>query len=387
MKKKSVFLIVAAALAIVAIMVSIRLSKKESDKYLIGVIGPLSGEGASYGIAMKQGIEMAIEEINSRGGINGVSLEAVYEDDKLLPKEGVSAFGKLVSAYTIPVIIGSAASRVTLSIAPIAEQQKVVLISPISTTDELKDAGDYIFRNVPPNHMQGKTAAQFVMHYLKRAKAAILYKNDDYGSNLATSFREYFRSGGTIVFDESYEITQRDFRNVLSKLKQTEPEVVFMPGNYQDNALILKQAREAGVTIPFIGGDGAFSTELINLAGATAAEGSYYTMMGIPKSAEVETFIANFKKKYATSEEPNVFALYAYDAMMIIVKSIEMGGYSSEGIKNALYTIEYQGVTGLLKFDQYGEVDKPYSIYTVKDGKFTLLDWNPNPEQNSPSKQ
>ncbi len=379
MNRKAVLWIL-GLLALVVIAIGIYSTQKRdagAETLKIGVIAPLTGEGADYGNAMKQGIEMAIAEINAKGGINGRKLEAVYEDDKLQPKEGVSAFRKLVTMHKVPVIIGSAASRVTLSIAPVAEEQRVVLLSSISTADALRDAGDYIFRNVPPNRLQGRTAAQFVLQYLQRKRAGLIYKNDDYGASLAEAFRQYYREGGgTIVFDEPYGVDQQDFRPLLSKLKAAQPEVVFMPGNYQDNAIILKQARELGLTMPFIGGDGAFSTELIKLAGK-AAENSYYTMMGVPKNERVEAFVRDFKSRYNTQEEPNVFVFYAYDAMMVVAKAIEKGGYNAEGIKNALYTVDHDGITGPIKFDQYGEVDKSYSIYTVKNNQFVLLDWQP----------
>lgn len=347
------------------------------DAYRIGVIAPLTGEGASYGEAMKQGIDLAIEEVNASGGVNGHHLQAVYEDDKLESKEGVAAFNKLVSTSKVPVIIGSAASKVTLSIAPMAEKSHVVLFSSISTADELKNAGDYIFRDVPTNSMQGKTAAAFVADNLKAPNVAILYKNDDYGANLAGSFREDVKKHNTpIVFDEAYDSQQKDFRNVLSRLQSTKPAVVFFPGNYQDNALILKQAREAGISVPFVGGDGAFSEELIKIAG-DAAGNSYFTMMGIPKSKTVEEFVAKYTAKYG-KQEPNVFVYYAYDALMMVADAIKAGGYTADGIKTALYSLHHNGLTGETHFDSLGEVSKPYSIYTVRNGKFDLLDWRPS---------
>jgi len=351
--------------------------KEAEQVYRIGVIAPLTGEGASYGEAMKQGIELAIEEVNQGGGVNGHQLQPIYEDDKLEAKEGVAAFNKLVSTSNVPVIIGSAASRVTLSIAPVAEERHVVLFSSISTADELKDAGDYIFRNVPPNSGQGKTAAAFVADSLKAPNVAILYKNDDYGANLAASFRAYVKGRNIpVVFDEAYDPSQKDFRNLLSLLQSTKPAVVFFPGNYQDNALILKQAREAGIGVPFVGGDGGFSDELIKIAG-NAARNSYFTMMGIPKSKTVDDFVARHKKKYG-QQEVNVFVYYAYDALKMVADAIKQGGYTAGGIKTALYALQYDGLTGETRFDSSGEVDKPYSIYTVHDGKFDLLDWRPS---------
>lgn len=354
-----------------------RSQPKEEDVHRIGVIAPLTGEGASYGEAMRQGIDMAIEQVNANGGINGHRLQVIYEDDKMETKEGIAAFNKLVSTSHVPVIIGSAASKVTLSLAPLAEERRVVLFSSISTADEVKDAGDFIFRNVPTNSGQGKTAAMFVADHLHAPNVAILYKNDDYGTNLATSFRTDLKTRNIpVVFDQAYDPLQKDFRNLLSQLQASKPSVVFFPGNYQDNALILKQAREAGINVPFVGGDGGFSDELMNIAGEAAAN-SYFTMMGIPKNKTVQDFVARYAQKYG-EQEPNVFVYYAYDALMMVAEAIKKGGYDAEGIKAALYSLRHNGLTGETHFDRFGDVDKPYSIYTVREGKFDLLDWRPS---------
>jgi len=368
----------------VAILASLLISvncKQESQTIKIGVIAPLTGEGATYGAAMRRGIDLGIEEINNKGGINGRKIQAIYEDDKLSPKEGINAFNKIARIQKIPVIIGSAASRVTLAIAPFAEKNKVVLLSPISTTDRLKDAGDYIFRNVPPNSYQGRTAAHFIREELKKERAAIFNKNDEYGTDLSEGFKEVFLSlGGRIVLQESYDPGQRDFKSNLIKIKSTQPDVIYFPGNYEESGIILKQAKELGIDAIFVGGDGSYSPELLKIAGKSA-EGSYYTLMALPQveSDLIRNFKENFRKKYG--EEPGVYDAYSYDALMIIVEAIKIGGYNSEGIKKALYSIEYKGVTGLTKFDEYGEVDKPYAIYVVNQGKFVPYPWTPKLEK------
>ena len=351
--------------------------ESESLSYKIGVIGPLTGEGATYGAAMRRGIDLAVEEINKKGGIGGKKLLPVYEDSKLSPKEGLNAFNKLAQIEKVPVIIGAAASRVTLAITPLAQRNKIVLFSSISTADELKYAGDYFFRNIPPNSVQGETAAFFVLEFLKARNAAIFYKNDDYGKNLAITFRETFvKLGGKIVFEDNYNPGQTDFRGDLVKIKNAHPEVVFFPGNYQESGIILKQARELNLKATFLGGDGSYSPELIHIAGK-AAENSYYTLMGMDFEAPlVKGFRRSFREKYG--EEPDVYSAYAYDALKTIAEAIRIGGYSSEGIKNALKHIKFIGVTGVTKFDKYGEVNKPYFIVMVKNGKFEFLRWRPS---------
>ena len=347
---------------------------QEKQKIIkIGVIGPFTGEGATYGAAMKRGIELAVEEVNTQGGLLNREVQTIYEDSRLNPKDAINAFTKLVNSDKVQVIIGAAASKVTLNLAPFAEKAKVVLISSISTADKLKDAGDYIFRDVPPNLQQGISAAKFVKYTLKKNRAVIFYKNDDYGISLAKAFEDYFKKiGGNILLVESYQPNQTNFRNQLSKISKVNPEVVFFPGNYEDTGKILKQARELKINADFVGGDGSYSPELIKIAGA-AAEGSYFTVMALPPDTSqiFSTFRRRFIEKYG--EEPDVYSVYSYDAAMVIFKAIKAAGkYNGPDIKDQLYKIKYSGITGLIQFDQFGEVKKDYAIYTVKNGKFIL---------------
>jgi branched-chain amino acid transport system substrate-binding protein len=284
----------------------------------------------------------------------------------------------------VPVIIGAFGSSVTLAIAPVAERNKVVLISASSTADKIRDAGDYIFRNVPPNARQAQTAVEFCLERLKAKRAAILYINNDYGISLRDEFKRRFqRAGGSIVAVEAYNPGARDFRSQLVKIKAAGPTVVFYPGHYQESGLILKQAKELGLKATFVGGDGSFAPELIQIAG-NAAEGSYYTMMAMGYGVadeEIKKFVTAFKRKYG--EEPSVYAAYAYDALKLIADAIRRGGYTADGIKNALYeTKDFKGVTGITRFDKNGEVDKPFYIYEVKKGKFQLTDWIPGGDKD-----
>jgi len=346
--------------------------KKDSGEIRIGVITPLSGEGATYGEATKRGADLAVEEINKAGGIQGSKVRLIYEDDKIDPQEGAKAIQKLISIDKVPIILGAFGSSVTLAIAPIAEREHVVLFSASSTADAIKDAGDYIFRNVPPNSQQGKSAAEFAIDKLNAKYASVLFMNNDYGISLSKSFEGSFtQKGGNILSIDSYSAGDRDFRAQLAKIKNQTPDVIFYPGHYQESGLILKQAKELGIKVPFVGGDGSYSPELLTIAG-NSAEGSYYTLMAMGYGVaddEIKEFMRAFKAKY--NAEPDVYSAYAYDAMRIIIDAIGNGGYTSEGIKRALYAINnFKGVTGFTSFDQFGEVDKQFYIYVVWQGTF-----------------
>jgi branched-chain amino acid transport system substrate-binding protein len=347
-----------------------------SDMLRIGCITALTGDGAAYGIAEQRGLALAAEEINQAGGIDGKRIRVLCEDDQLNPSAGLDAMRKLIDADKVPVIIGAGGSSVTLALAPIAERRKVVLFSPSSTADAIKDAGDYVFRNVPSNNTQGDSAAAFARKQLTASNAAIFQMNNDYGLSLGSSFKAAFEAaGGKIVSVASYDAGTADFRGELAKIRDLAPDVVFFPGYAEDSGLILKQARELGIKSTFIGGDGSYSPTLIKVAGP-AAEGSYYTVMGMAVGSadqKIDRFIAAYKAKYGTA--PQLSSAYAYDALLTIAEAIRRGGYSGERIKNALYQISFDGITGTTRFDRFGDVDKPWGVYEVKNGTFVLKAW------------
>lgn len=337
---------------------------KKAEEVTIGVIAPLTGDGATYGAAMKRGFELATA---------GRNIRLIYEDSKLQPKEGVTAIQKLISQDKVKVVFGAAASGVTLAMAPIAERNGVILFSSISTTDELKNAGQYVFRNVPRNEIQGVTAADFVHDVLKCKRPAILKKNDEYGTNLADSFADRIAAlGDTVVFDEAYNPGETDFRTTITKIKKQNPGMVYIPGNYQEVAVFLVQAKEAGLKVPLVGGDGSYSPELINLAG-DAANGSYYTMMAVKKQPFYDSFEAAFKAKY--NRDPDVYDAYAYEAGIILLTAIDSVGYDATKIKDFLLKHRFEeSLTGPLTFDEFGEVNRQYGIVTVKNGQFEFLE-------------
>lgn len=357
--------------------------KKDDQSYKIGVITPLTGTRATYGAATKRGVDLAAEKINKQGGVNGVRIDIIYEDSQGEPALATNALQKLINVNNVPVVLGAFRSAETQAIAPIAEKQKVILFSASSTADDIKYAGDYIFRNVPTNSDQGTTAALFVLQFLEKKKAAVLYQNDDYGKSLAEAFiRSFQERGGSVVVKETFESKQRDYKTVLAKVKQKRPEVVFFPGNYEECAIILKQARELRFMEPFVGGDGAYSPQLFEIGGR-AVENSYYTLMAMGYGISddlIEFFRRSFIEKYA--EEPDVYSAYAYDAIITIAEAIKQSAYSADSIKGALYRMEFKGITGITRFDSYGEVTKPYYLYQAKKGNFELLRWTPTFAEN-----
>jgi len=332
----------------------------------IGIILDLSGPAASDNAKIKKGIELALEEINSRGGIKGRKIELVWEDDKCDPKEGVSAFHKLMSLYKFPVIIGGSCSSVTLAIAPIAEKNKVVLISPYSSNPQLTEAGDYIFRTVPSDVFEANLEAEFIFQELGLKKIAILYINNDYGKGLANVLSSRFKEvGGEVLIEEPYALKESDFRVHLTKIKGKDPELIYIAGYQQALINILKQIKELGITTRLMANTLIEDPQVIKKVG-DAAEGVITGSVFFDPSGE---FQSKFQKKYG--EKPGTLEAVGYDTLKLVAKAIEKGGYESEKIKNALYRIEYNGALGHLTFDENGDINWPkLVIKIVKNGKF-----------------
>lgn len=375
--KKLIGAIIIAILLLSIIVVSGCVRKPKEVK--IGAILPLTGDAAAWGERAKEGIDMAVDELNKAGGIKGVPVEVIYEDSKAVPKEGVNAMKKLVTVDNVQVVIGDVVSSVTLAIAPIANENKVVVISPSASAPEVTDAGEYIFRNWPSDVYEGRVIAKFAYNDLNIENIAILYINNDYGASLKDVVAKTFEEqGGKVLVVDNYFEDATDFRTQLTKIKHKNPEAIYIISYYKDGALILQQAKEIGIQSRFLGASAIEDPKLLEIVG-DAAEGLIYPVSSgyDPNSEEdiVQEFKKTFKDKYG--EEPAYLNAQAYDATKIVALSIEKGGFSGEEIQKAMSQIkDYPGVTGKTTFDENGDVIKQMLIKTVKNGKFVLYESN-----------
>jgi branched-chain amino acid transport system substrate-binding protein len=279
----------------------------------------------------------------------------------------------LIFVDKVPAIVGPVGSSVTLAVAPIAEKEKVVIVSPTATNPRIRTAGDYVFRVVSSDALQGKVLAEVAFAKLGARRAAVLYMNNDYGVGLKDVFEKTFAAlGGSIVASEGFQGGDKDFRTQLTKFKARNSDVIFLPGHHTETGLALKQARELGLNVPFLGGDGSLRPELITIAG-NAAEGSVFSTMswGTGTADEaVQSFVSAFEKKYG--KKPGVFSALAYDATKVVALAIERGGVTGPEIQAAMAKIkDFKGATGVTSFDEYGEVEKPFSVFIVRGGEFT----------------
>ena len=347
-----------------------------SDKIKVGLNFELSGAVASYGQAEVQGIELAIEQINSAGGIDGKLIELIKRDNKSDAAETTSIATFLATQEKVSVILGAATSGLTKAQVPVANQYKVPLISPSATADDVTNDGvnvqPFAYRVSFIDSFQGITMANFASKDLNKLRAVILGdQSSDYAKGLAETFSAQFKSnGGTVVAQEAYVSGEQDFNGVLTRVAQMDFDVLFVPGYYQEVGLIIKQAREAGITTPILGGDGFDSPVLFELAGKDALYDVYFSQAysSLDQDPMVTKFIADFKAKYGV--EPNAFSALGYDTALLAVDAIRRAGSSDpEKINEALAsTVNFQGVTGSITVDKWHNAVKSAVVLEIQDG-------------------
>lgn len=341
---------------------------EKSNTIKLGSIGPLSGGVAVYGTEARNAIELAVEEINAAGGVNGQNFELISEDDEGNPEKSVSAYKKLVTKDGVKLIVGSLTSGCTLAITPLAQAQKVVLVAPAATNPAITDAGDYIFRACYTDPFQGTVGAKFAAENLGTKRAAILYDvGNDYSVGLTDNFvKKFTEEGGEIVAKESYTTGDKDFNAQLTKIKNANPDVVYLPDYYGTVALISKQLRAQGITTPTIGPDGWDG--LAEGAGDELLNGFYSNHYASDSSDEkVQKFAAAYKAKFGTA--PTSFAALAYDSVYMIKDAIAAAGSAEpDKVRDALEKTNGDYVTGHMTFDEHHNPVKTAVILEFKKG-------------------
>jgi branched-chain amino acid transport system substrate-binding protein len=369
--KKVVSMLSAALVGMMALS-SFGCAKKESNTVKIGGIFPLSGSVAVYGVECKNGIDLAIEEINAAGGINGKQIVLISEDDEGNPEKTVSAYKKLTTKDGVKLLIGSLTSGCTQAVTKLAQAQKVVQLAPAATAPAVTDAGNFIFRACFIDPFQGTVGGKFAVETLGSKKAAILYDvGNDYSVGLTENFEKSFvANGGAVVAKESYSTGDKDFNAQLTKIKNAKPDVVYLPDYYGTVALIAKQLRAQGITTPIVGADGWDG--LTENAGDEVLNGFYSNHYASDSTDEnVKKFVAAFNTKY--NKDPNAFAALGYDCVYLLKDAIiKAGSTDSEAVRAALESTDGQYVTGHLTFDaKHNPVKSAVMLELVKgaDGK------------------
>ncbi len=376
MNKKAFWLVGIVFAAVIVAVVAINRSREDGRNVTIGAILPLTGDAGSYGVGLKRGMDTALEHVNAAGGINGRNLVIKVEDSQADPAKAVSAFNKLRSVDRVPMVLGDMFSAGTLAIAPIAERNKIVLLSPSASAVDLTKAGDYIFRIYPSDTYDGTYLAQFVHGKAKAKTVAIVYMQVASISAIVQVFQgEFEKAGGKVVCAEAYKEGDTDFRSQLAKATASNPDIVFIPGYLKEMANLLKQAKEMGIKTQFVSISTFADPKILELAG-DAAEGVQFSSPAFDAGSaapEMQTFVGTFRKNY--NQEPDILAGYGYDVVNIAAQALRSAGdITPDDIKQALYSIkDYPGVTGKTTFDSNGDVVKELRMMCVKDGAFAPL--------------
>jgi len=355
-------------------------SKKSAGEATIKIGGNLemTGTGASYGKSAQNAIKIAFEKINSKGGVLGKKLELVVADNKSEAAEATNAMQKLISQDKVVAVIGPNISSAVIASSAVNTGAKVLDISPMGTNPGITvgkngKTNAYNFRACFIDPFQGTVMATFAHDTLKASKVAVLIDNSsDYSKGLAQFFEENFtKAGGTIVAKESFLQKDTDFKSTLTKIKATNPDMIYVPGYYQEVGLIVKQAREMGLNVPMAGGDGWDSTKTPEIAGKDALNNTYFSSLYSPDDASDlnKEFVAAYEKVY--QEKPDVFAALAYDSALLVAEALKNANSTEPAkIAEAMAKIKgLKGVSGSVTFDAKHDPVKSAVIIEYKDGK------------------
>ncbi len=349
-----------------------------SDKTVkIAFAGPLTGDMSVDGIDARNGAKIAVEKINEEGGINGKTVELVEYDDKGDTKEAATVASRISQDRDTYAVIGHYNSGCSLAAAPIYEKAHVTAVAFASSANSLSEAGDYIFRTCNSDDVSAEKCAEIEVNQLGHKKLAVMYEDDDYGKGLADSFQKYAtEAGAEVVSVNAYMLGEtKDFTSILTKIGQTDADMIFIAGLYTEAAMIAKQEKQVGLDIPCMGSEALFSTGLIDLGGE-AVEGFYTTAGFSTESKEdyIQQFITDFTDEFG--EAPGTTAACAYDGVMAVAEAMKACGddFTRENIKDQMYNVDVKGISGEITFDENGDCHKDYLVVTVQDGAFKLAE-------------
>ncbi|AJQ26760.1 ABC transporter substrate-binding protein [Pelosinus fermentans] len=345
----------------------------------IGVVYELTGNTASFGTAAANGAKLAFKEINANGGVLGKQIQIAVADNKGEPSESSNAMTKVISQDKVIAVTGFTTSSNGIAGSTVAEANKIPFVAAATTNPKVtldENTGkvkNYTFRVCFIDPFQGTVGANFVLNSLKAKNAAVMIDNSsDYSKGLSKFFKDAFtKGGGSIAIEEAYLQNDQDFKTLLTKIKATNPDVIYVPGYYGEVGKIIKQAREIGITVPFVGGDGWDSPKLAEIGGPDALNNTYFTNHysvedNSPKS---KAFLDAFQKEYG--QVPDAMAVLGYDAAYALVDAIKRANSTdSEKIREALAnTKDFQGVTGSLTLNDNHDAIKSAVIIEMKNGK------------------
>jgi branched-chain amino acid transport system substrate-binding protein len=342
--------------------------------FKIGVFGPMTGDAAGYGQSLRETVELVAKEKNAAGGLLGKKIIAVYGDDAGKPEQAVSVAKRLTASDEVLIMLGSISSPASLAASQVAQQSETAQIVISGTAQRITTQGNkWVFRSALPDTAFAADLVDFINEkFAGKKKVAFIYVNDDFGRGGFEGFKARAqRYGFQVVAEERYTRGDLDFTSQLSRIKASGADFMVDWSRYAEGALIIKQMKQMGINIPYFGSDGQAHPKFREL-GAGAVEGAYYpthfSVTAIGDNKVAQDFTAKIRAAY--NKDPDFVHAQAFDAMTATVMAIEKAGAADRTkIRDALRTVEFDGVRGRFKFDEKGDPTLKASVVIVKDGK------------------
>lgn len=360
------------------------------DKIRIGLMAPLTGFAAADGLSVLQSVQLAVDQVNAKGGVLGKQVELFYVDDAANAKEAVGLARKLVQMDKVVAVVGGSYSMPTRAVAPLFQEFEIPLVAGYAVHPDITVAGDFCFRNGFLGTVEGRAAGVVAVDMLKAKTVGMLTMDNDFGRTMAEGFEQYVVSkGAKVVYSQVYPLGEKDFMPYLTAIKEADPDVVLASGYYAEAAGIVKQAYELKLRTQILGEEGYDSPKFVELAGEEAANGTII-VTNLDRDDErpvVQAFIKEYRERYGM--EPDMVGASNYDAFMIITDAIERAGTTdAHKVKDAIAALkDFDGVTGVITgFTEIGEVIKPVQVQIVKDGVFRRFGIVDDPEVIDPRK-
>lgn len=350
-------------------------SKGNGEKIQIAVCGPMTGDNSEYGIGFYNAAVLKAKEWNDNGGVLGQQIEIVQYDDKNTAEEATTIAQKIISDKKVVGVIGHFSSGVCMTAAPIYQENKIIEISPSASHPDYSGIGDYIFRNNTVISKEAAASIDIAVNDLGKKKVGIISIMTDWGTNTSSIIKELIaKTDAEVVAHEEVMEGSDDYTPAITKLNEAGADVVICCGMYNLVAPVAKQYKQINPDIKVVGFSNAYSQQLIELGGS-AVEGVCFPVIFFSESDDptIKSYVESYKAAYGNA--PSALTSQAYDSVGILLTAIKDANTTdSEKVKDQIYKTTYQGVTGEIKFDENGDVDKQFVKVTIKDGKFVKMD-------------
>ncbi|MED1469471.1 ABC transporter substrate-binding protein [Bacillus salipaludis] len=345
------------------------------DAIKIGWVGPLTGPTSTDGTLSRNAAQLAIEQFNKDGGVDGKKVELVAEDDQGKPEEALKAVQKLINSDKVSGIVGGGYSGPMKTVTPKIQSAKVPMVVAYAVHPDITKGGNYVNRVIYTADVQGKAMADYAVNDLKKKNIAVMYVDIDYGISIYNAFKaEAKKLGANIVIEKPFKMGDKDFSSVLTAVKESKPDALYVVGYYNEAAGIVTQSKELGIDAQFLGVDGFDSPKFLEL-GKENTQGATFTtsFFATDKREAVQNFVKAWHDKYKDSE-PDMLSSQSFDATEVILEAMKKAGTDREKLAKAINeTKDFEGTSGKISFDAQHEVVKPVIFMTVKDGKFEYV--------------